>query len=298
MSKRETIARYTLIINKVRKNPATFAEIKEHLERESELQGYNFDISKRTFDRDRDDISSLYNIDICYDFSRRVYCIDNEGETEVRDRILEAFDTFNALNISDRLSDIVHFEKRRPQGSEHLYGMMHAIRNNLQIRFFHQKFWDESETFRTIEPYALKEFKNRWYVVGKDLKDNRIKSFGLDRLHTLEITKVRCASSNGFDVNEHYKYCFGIVGPSSGEPKEILLSFDPTQGKYIKSMPLHASQTIIKDDETELQIGLTLHLTFDFIMEILSHSNKVKVLKPESLRTQIKELLLNTLSYY
>ncbi len=44
-------------------------------------------------------------------------------------------------------------------------------------------------TQRTAEPYALKEFKNRWYVMAKDSKDGNIKSFALDRHTNLDITK-------------------------------------------------------------------------------------------------------------
>ncbi|MCK4661528.1 MAG: hypothetical protein KAT68_01575 [Bacteroidales bacterium] len=98
MSKRETISRYNLIIKKLRKYPASFAEISDYLALESELQEYNFNVSKRTFQRDLEDIRSVYNINIQYDYSRKVYYIDFDQQPEVNERILEAFDTFNALN--------------------------------------------------------------------------------------------------------------------------------------------------------------------------------------------------------
>ena len=161
MSKRESITRYSLIIKKLRKNPATFNEISEYLSLESVLQEYNFNVSKRTFKRDIEDISSLYNIDIVYDFSRKMYCIDFDEQPDVNERIFEAFDTFNALNISDRLSDYIHFEKRRPQGTENLYGLLHAIKNKVQISFTYLKFWEDNISLRVAEPYALKEFRNR-----------------------------------------------------------------------------------------------------------------------------------------
>ena len=134
MSKKESISRYNLIIKKLRKNPATFDEIKDYLKRESELQEYNFMVSKRTFQRDLDDIRSLFNIDIKFDFSRKVYLIAEGDELFVNDRILEAFDTFNALNVTDRLSKFIYFEKRRPQGTENFYGLLHSIKNNFQIK--------------------------------------------------------------------------------------------------------------------------------------------------------------------
>lgn len=298
MSKRESIARYNLIIKKLRKQPADFDEISAYLSLESELQEFNFNVSKRTFQRDLDDIRSLYNIDIVYDFSRRVYFIDFEEQPEVNERILEAFDTFNALNISDRLSNYIHFEKRRPQGTENLYGLLHAIKNKVQISFSYKKFWEDEISQRTVEPYSLKEFNNRWYVLAYDLKDNKVKSFALDRLTELEITRKKFQLPIDFDVNEHYKYCFGIISPNEHQPQEVILSFDPFQGKYIKTLPLHESQVILKDNEEELLIKLTLFLTHDFLMEILSYGDNVKVIQPESLIEELKTSYENALKLY
>ncbi len=298
MSKRESISRYNLIIKKLRRYPATFKEIADCLSLESEIQSYNFNISKRTFQRDLADIRTIYNIDIQYDFSRRVYFIDFDYQSEISERILEAFDTFNALNITDRLSNYIHFEKRKPQGTENLYGLLHAIKNKVQITFTHQKYWDDESTTRFVEPYALKEFKNCWYVLANDLKDNLIKSFALDRLNNLEITKKHFQFPKDFNVNEHYKYCFGIISPNDQEPQEVILSFNTLQGKYIKSLPLHESQEVLKDNEEELRIKLTIIITFDFVMELLSHGDRVKVIKPDCLIDKIKTTYKNALKQY
>jgi len=298
MSKRESISRYNLIIKKLRKHPATFKEISDYLEFESKLQAYNFNISKRTFHRDLEDIRSIYQIDIQFDFSNKVYFIEFDQHPEVNERILEAFDTFNALNITDRLSSYIHFEKRRPQGTENLYGLLHAIKIQVQIMFTYQKYWDDKFTQRVAEPYAVKEFKNRWYVLANDLKDNKVKSFAIDRLSDFEITKKHFQFPKGFNVNEYYKYCFGIISPNDYKPEEVILSFDPLQGKYIKSLPLHESQEILKDNEDELLIILTLFITHDFFMEILSYGENVKVIKPKCLINDLKKTYQNALNLY
>ncbi len=179
MSKRESLTRHSIIINKLRKHPATYDEISRELGLESEIQSYNFRISKRTFQRDLAEIRSMYDIDIQYDFSQKHYYISWDDQSQLQNRMLEAFDILNALKASDRLSDFIHFESRKLQGINNLHGLFHAIENNQQINFKHQKYWDENPTIRKVEPYALKEFKNRWYVLAKDLKDNRVKSFAL-----------------------------------------------------------------------------------------------------------------------
>jgi len=298
MSKRETILRYNLIIKKLRKHPSTFKEIEDFLAFESELQEFNFNVSKRTFQRDLNDIRYIYSIDIQYDLSRKVYYIEFEQEPEINNRILEAFDTFNALNISDRLSNYIHFENRKPQGTENLYGLLHAIKNNLQIKFKYQKYWEDIITERITEPYALKEFKNRWYILSLDTKDNNVKSFSLDRLTDLEISKKKFQNPIKFNVNKYYRNCFGIIGPNEEKPHEIVLAFDPVQGKYIKSMPLHESQIILIDNESELRIRLTLFITYDLVMEILSYGENVRVIEPKKLIKELKEVYQNALNQY
>ena len=297
MSKRESIARYGLIINKLRRGPASYDEIDFFLQNQGEIDGYNYSISQRTFQRDINDIYHIHKIEIKFDYTNRVYYIAYEEDDQLGRRMLEAFDTFNALNSTERISQYIHFENRRPQGTENFNGLLHAIRNNLVIEFTYYKFWDENVSDRTIEPYALKEFRNRWYVVGKDLKDNGIKSFGLDRLSDLNITKKRFKPS-GFNVNEYYSHCFGIIAPNADSPSEVILSFIPFQGRYIKSMPLHESQQILIDNEEELRIKLKVFITEDFLMEILSHGERVRVIEPKSLVEDIKNIYEEVLEGY
>ncbi|NLN37571.1 MAG: WYL domain-containing protein, partial [Bacteroidales bacterium] len=81
-------------------------------------------------------------------------------------------------------------------------------------------------------------------------------------------------------------------------PAEIILSFDPLQGKYIKTLPLHASQQILEDNTKELRIRLTLYVTHDFIMELLSYGEHLKVIQPSSLAEAMKSAFRNALERY
>jgi predicted DNA-binding transcriptional regulator YafY len=300
MAKKDSINRYNLIINKVRKYPCTFKEVISFLEEQSDMQGIDLTISKRTFQRDLEDIRTIFNIDIQFDYSRKVYYIVEEGVPEYNDRILEAFDTFNALNITDRISNFINFENRRPKGTENLYGLVHAIKNKFKISYTYYKFWNETPTERIVEPFALKEFKNRWYLIAKDDKDERIKIFALDRLSDLNISSRHFKNDDTYNVENHFKYCFGIITPDdlTDEPEEIILSFKPFQGKYIKSLPLHSTQKVLIDNDKELRISLTLHITFDFVMELISLAENLTVIQPESLKREIKNKLTKTLENY
>ena len=289
MSRKEALIRYKHIVNKLRKKPSSFNEIASYLERQSELEDYDYTISKRTFKRDTEDILSLYSIEIKYNFTDKVYYIEDEGNPIKSDRLLEAFDTLYVLNMTEDLSNYIHLERIRPKGTDNLYGLIHAIKNKLQIKFKYEKYWEDTITNRLVEPYCLKEFKNRWYLIAKDSNGKYPKTFALDRMTDLEITNIRFSVPASFDMNELFRYCYGIITPTDQQPEEVVLSFDPDQGKYIKSLPLHETQEILVDTEDELRTKLKVYITHDFIMELLSYSNNVKVLQPKSLALKIKE---------
>ncbi|WP_199898063.1 helix-turn-helix transcriptional regulator [Marinilabilia salmonicolor] len=229
MSTRETIQRHTIIINRLRKSDASFEEIADKLELESELQGYDFNISKRTFQRDIENIESLYGISIKFNFSRNAWYIEEVDNTEANARLLEAFDTFNALKMTNRLPQYIDYEKRRPRGTENMNGLLHAIQNNLRVSFTYQKYWIDEKRTRYVEPLALKESINRWYVITMDAEKEEIRTFALDRLSDLEITNEKFKRPEDFDVNEMFKYSFGIISGGNFKPEEVLLAFRKPQ---------------------------------------------------------------------
>ena len=274
---------------------STYEELQTYIENQFDylqMQDDNLQIgfSKRTLQRDINEIRNVFGIDIEYSKSQKGYFISqNENENMNFQRMMEAFDMFNSLNLAQNLTPFIHLEKRRPQGTENLYGLLHAIKNRLQIKFTYQKFWEEELSQRLVEPYALKEFKNRWYIMAKDSKDNNIKSFALDRLTNLEITNLNYQYPDNYSIEQSYRYCFGIISPNDEEPQDIILSFDPFQGKYIKTLPLHDTQQVLVDNDEEIKIKLKLCLTHDLVMELLSFGDNMKVIEPKSLADQIKQ---------
>jgi proteasome accessory factor B len=296
MSKRGYISRYLLILKKLKvKSHATYEELQAYIENQFEYlqmqdDTLNIGFSKRTLQRDIKEIRNVFGIDIEYSKSQKGYFISqNENENMNFQRMMEAFDMFNSLNLAQDLTPFIQLEKRRPQGTDNLYGLLHAIKNRLQIKFTYQKFWEEVLSQRLAEPYALKEFKNRWYIMAKDSKDNNIKSFALDRLTNLEITNQTYQYPDNYSIEQSYRYCFGIISPNDEDPQDIILSFDPFQGKYIKTLPLHDTQQVLVDNDVEMKIKLKLCLTHDLVMELLSFGDNMKVIEPKSLADQIKQ---------
>lgn len=296
MSKRGYISRYLLILKKLKLKPySTYEELQTYIENQFDYlqmqdDTLNIGFSKRTLQRDLKEIRNVFGIDIEYSKTNKGYYI-SQSETENMNfqRMIEAFDMFNSLNLAQDLTPFIHLEKRRPQGTENLYGLLHAIKNKRKIKFTYQKFWEEEVSQRLVEPYALKEFKNRWYILAKDSKDNNIKSFALDRLTNLEITTQHYQYPDNYSIEQNYRYCFGIISPNGADPQDIILSFDPFQGKYIKTLPLHETQEVLVDNAQETRIKLKLCLTHDLFMELLSFGDSMKVIEPKKLSDEIKE---------
>ncbi|MFO7939015.1 MAG: WYL domain-containing protein [Bacteroidales bacterium] len=298
MAKREVIARQQLIVNKLRRTPCSFKELLRYLDLESELQGYDFTISKRTFERDVNDILSLYGVEIIYDSHIRAYRVNSDIRLEANQRMLEAFDIFNALRLTDRLHHFIHFENRKSKGTEFLYDLIQAIEHKRYVKFFYHKYWDDSFSERRIAPYALKEFKNRWYLLGTEDEVSFLKSFSLDRMSQLKIMPRHIQEQNAYDISTYFRDCFGIIGPNGQKAEKVVLAFNAHQGKYIKSLPLHDSQIILEDTSDKLIVELFLVISQDFIMELLSHGDNLCVLQPIHLRNNIKSILTNALKNY
>jgi predicted DNA-binding transcriptional regulator YafY len=169
----------------------------------------------------------------------------------------------------------------------------------VSVSFQYEKFWDfaNEKNSRTVYPLALKEARFRWYLIAQDSKDGAIKSFGLDRISRLEISARHFEYPSTFDAEEKFKHTFGII---SGEeaPEKIQLWLTREQGNYIKSLPLHHSQKIISETNTEVVLELYVCPTHDFMMELLSMGANVKVLEPESLKKKIRAKLLDAVELY
>lgn len=306
MSKKGYISRYIQIIRKVKTDPyCTFEEIQKYVE--SKLEGYllqddsiNTSLFIRTFQRDLKEIRTLFGIDIQYSRKHKGYFLqDNEFESKDFQRMMEHFDMFNSLYLSKDSSPHMQLEKRRPLGTENIHGLLHAIKNKLIIQFTYQKFWEEKSSERIAEPYVLKEFKNRWYLMAKETKDNKIKTYALDRLTQLNFTNENFENSRITEIEEIYQNCFGIITPEDGEKvKTVLLSFTPLQIKYIKTLPLHHSQEIISENDQESIVQLKLYITYDFIQELLYHGKEVKVIEPHWLRDRMKKEYQEALGQY
>ena len=152
-------------------------------------------------------------------------------------------------------------------------------------------------TSRKVDPLALKESKDRWYLIALDTKDEKLKAFGLDRISDLSVSKVGYKLQQKFNLKEHFKNAFGIMNLEE-QPENIIIRSTKEQAEYLKSSPLHHSQQIQKETDKSVYFEYDLFPTYDFIQEILSFGNQVKVMEPKSLIIKVKETLEKSIQQY
>lgn len=295
MAKREYIQRHLLIIKRLKSTPSTFEELHNYLLTQQELTGDNFDISQRTFQRDIKEIDSIYGIEIKHNKKEGWYEITDEIEEKPFERIIEAFETLSALNFSNQVSTKLILEKRANKGTEHMHGLLYAIENNFEIIIKHQSYWKEEPEVRKLQPIAIKESNNRWYLICFDTVKKDFRNFGLDRIQNLEITSLKFKPVN-HNTTTYYQHAFGI---ETYEPvTKIVLNFNSFQAQYIKSLPLHLSQKMIFEDANNSKFEYFMHPTNDFIMEIMKYGENVIVEEPIALRENVKNRIITMLSLY
>lgn len=314
MAKLEQIHRllYIAELLKSKSNGITYEETKEFLGEKFQEKGFELKFSEKTFKRDRNLIGEILGLESKYKKDSGTFALNHEELEEESEGTLEDVLLIEAYRKSKRNSKIILFEKREPRGLYHFTDFVDAIKRNRVVSFEYQKFYENQPEKRVVVPYALKESQNRWYLLATDfsVENNKsiedfqcnnekpkIKSFGLDRIYNVEIHHTRQLRFDDI-LEDSFKNSFGVSSTLNEIPQEIILSFTPHQGKYIKSLPLHHSQEIITDNEKELRVKVTLYPTFDFTQEILSHSQNVMVISPKSFRNEIKKVVQIMLNNY
>lgn len=293
MSKQGYIARYFNIVRKLsQKRYCSYEELEDFLEREFEMLQLNdetleFNFSKRTLQRDIREIRNILGIDIVYSRQQKgYYIVQDDYSSELFLKTIEEINSFSALKLTNSLASIVYLEKRKPKRSEFLPEIVQAIQKKRKIEFTYQKFGEDHSTIRQVSPLAIKEFKNRWYLIAED--GGTIKNFGLERMLRVETLTHRVESIQ-FNYDEKYQHCFGIVAPNADTPSKVIISVDQKQAAYLKSLPLHSSQTIVSETEEEVLIQLTVYITPDFVSELLSLGHFIHVIEPKELQQQLAE---------
>ncbi|MBX9785641.1 MAG: WYL domain-containing protein [Chitinophagaceae bacterium] len=207
----------------------------------------------------------------------------------------------NQIKYTDHeaLFSFIDFEKAPfSKGTEHLNVLVDAIKNKRVIEIVYQRFDDTEAKSHIICPYLLKEYRNRWYLLGHHTKKKVITTFGLDRISVIKLVQqVRYTEAQNFNPESYFKNTIGITY-QTGRPHVVELAFTNLQGQYIKTQYLHETQEILIDNEKELRIRMNVVINYELSSTILSYGESVKVIKPLSLKNDIKRIITNTIKQY
>lgn len=294
MSKRlEGLQRLLVIVNKLKKQRSYVPkeELEQYVAHRMEERGYCARHS-RTLERDLKEIESLFGINISFSREHGGYYIAEEDkqEWERYEQLLLNFDLLNALEGDDTLASYVLPEHHRPLHSEWLAPLISAIKNSHPVTFRyllvrHEDQWTEKK----VLPHFLKESNQRWYLQAYE--DKTLKTFGVDRIRDLQMADNKhFKRDTSIDVQSLFRDCYGIWNQPDIPVEDIELRYDALDGKFLKSVPLHHSQRILADTPDEFRIALRLRITNDFVMELLSRSRSLEVIRPTHLRERIRHI--------
>lgn len=260
-------------------------------------------LSRTTFYRLREDILDMFGIQIeCDRTDHNQYYINNPEtlrEHTTQNWMLQTLTVNNILVDSLSIKDRLVLEEI-PEGLEYLQTIINAIKNNIVLRMTHQGFDASSPKTNDIEPYCLKVFRQRWYLLGKKHQNTEgLRIYALDRIINLEETKQSFKTDPSFNAADFFKNYFGVFIGENEQPVRIVLR---AHGKIMislmKSLPKHPSQKEIATEKNYSDFEYFLVPSKDFLHDILKEGDDLEVLEPQSLRNEIKKTLRSSLKRY
>ena len=247
----------------------------------------------RTFHKWRIAIEEMFGLIIENEQSGRYrYYIQNADELKNGSMRSWLFNTLTVSNLmldSVSIKDKVLFEEI-PDGEQYLPDILEALKKNLVLGMTYQSFTrDEANSFE-IEPYCLKAFKQRWYLVARSPYYNKIMIYALDRVQWLGLTEKSFKYPKNFIPEEFFDDCFGIIADQNVNIETVKFKVSAGQANYLRSLRLHQSQHEVERTEEYSIFTVRLRPTFDFRQEILSQGSDIEVLEPKWFRDEIAEI--------
>ena len=292
MSIQAAIKRLALIIDKVsRSHYPTKKEILDY------VNDTGIKMSNRTLDRDFEKLRDEFGIELKYDPAKNGYSILEEESPRFNTflRLIELNETADLISTTlkegkENLKYIDFETSSAFRGIQHLKDLYQAIRNHHYISFNHTNYHTGvTKEFFNIEPYLLKEYQNRWYLVGRIKGGDHFITFGIDRMANLQIMNKQFTPEDDVEVRELFSDIVGIVY-SISDVEEVLMAVDEKQAKYFKSLPWHESQKIFTENGKTF-MRMHVRPNFELTQKIMMQGDLIEVLKPEWLRDKVSKIL-------
>lgn len=258
-------------------------------------------IPLRTFHQHRTAVEELFGVEIrCNTSNGYKYYIANPEvlkNDKTRKWLLNSFSLSNMITAGHNMKDRILFEDI-PHGTEYLQTIIDAMQQSKELAIDYQPFYGHRASY-TIQPYAMKAYHQRWYVLGYIKELNAIRNIALDRLLEMTITEESFSFPEDFNAEKYYENTVGIFVNDDLSPVKVKLKVYGYQIEYLRSLPLHKSQRETLSKYGEFCVfEYKLCLTPELSSQILAMGENVEVLEPIELREEIKRRLNDCLNRY
>ncbi len=198
------------------------------------------------------------------------------------------------------IKPIIYFDKNENlKGLEFIDLIYQAIQKGIVLNIKYKPFKSPEAFNINFTPYILKEFNNRWFVVGKNNNSNRLQTSALDRIEAIDYDLKTEYINDNFDGEDYYKNTIGVTVLCDSRIRRILLKINKSNAPYVITKPFHKSQKIIEEfEDGSIIIQITVHLNYELNRLILGFGNSIEVLKPHSYREFIINELKKAVNIY
>ena len=177
------------------------------------------------------------------------------------------------------------------KGYNNFSSLFKACKNQYPISFSHYSYNYREFKVIIVHPILLKEFENRWYLVGYSEEHQSIRTFGLDRIYEPLHLKRKYINCNDKEVDSYCNEIYGVY-PIENQPKQkitFLTSIKITN--YFEAYPIHASQKYEKNQSGSSFFTIEVVPSIELIRLFRSYGKNLEVINPEWLRVQTKSLM-------
>lgn len=218
------------------------------------------------------------------------YFISNKNELRngcMEKWLIDTYSVSNALIESAQVKDRIILEDI-PSGRVYLEEIIEAMKENRMLHITYYNYWRNTERNHCIDPYIVKLFRQRWYVVANLRGINKPTIFSLDRIRDLRVSEHQTfIYPTDFSPEEFFDGCYGIIAGDGKKAERVKLKVCSGQANYIRDLPMHESQKEIERNDQFSIFQLHIRPTFDFQQEILCNGEDIEVLEPLWLRKEI-----------
>ena len=296
----KTFNRYIWLLNTLLKHKQLSFEEINALWRECYL-GDGASLPLRTFHQHKSAVEELFGIEIkCNPSNGYRYYIsspDTLKNDSIRKWLLNSFTLSNMITAGHNMKGRILFEDI-PHGTEYLQTIIEAMQKSKELQVDYQPFYGHRETYN-IQPYAMKVYHQRWYVVGYIKELGSIRSIALDRTLEMNLSDISFTLPQNFNAEKYYANSIGIYVNEELKPSKVKIRAYGKQIEYLRSLPLHCSQKEGASKYGEFcDFEYKLCLTPELLTHILAMGENVEVLEPVELREEIKRRLEECLTKY